>query len=480
MKKNLNTFTQTILERQLAAVKEKLPDVEVKFPNPENFMEFHVIFQVSQGIWKGGTFVVQFNICQNWPNDRPIVRLLTKVWHPNIVESGFLNLKILKEYMPSVSISQIIIAIQNLFYEPNWNCDLNQQAVQQYHQSYSDFCQKAQDYIRENQMNDLENSFSSKNDKNHLNNDQQTNSDNNSNNSDNNSNNSDNHSNDSDNHSNTVIQQKLEDINDFNSKTIGFIGVGEMASAIIEGLQKSTITNRIIGSVRTQKSAEIVQNRFHINITTNNLIIAQESDIIILCVKPNLIPIVISEINSYISTKPIISIAGGVTLKTLQSCNKLAHFIRVMPNICAAVQESATTYSINSKSNTNQNDVDFAKYIFEKVGSFIEIDEELMDTASAVAGCSPAFIFPLIEAMADGAVFEGMPRSLALKLAAQAVVGAGKLVLVSGKHPEALKDSVCSPGGSTIAGVKALEDGNVRAGLFNAVIASTEKSKGNN
>ncbi|KAH0786372.1 pyrroline-5-carboxylate reductase [Histomonas meleagridis] len=220
-----------------------------------------------------------------------------------------------------------------------------------------------------------------------------------------------------------------------------------------------------------------LENKFHISAIPDNKKIAKMSDVLVLAVKPKDFTGVLSEIkNDVSSSKPVISIAGGLTISYIENqlCSG-ARVLRSMPNICSTVQESIT--AICCGKNSTPADVEATKSIFSCVGTTVDINESLFDAFSGVAGCGPAFIFPVIEALADGAVYEGINRKTAIELAAKMIIGSAKLVLNTSDHPEQLKDSVCSPGGSTIAGVKTLEEYKVRAAFMNAVINATEKSK---
>lgn len=258
---------------------------------------------------------------------------------------------------------------------------------------------------------------------------------------------------------------------------IGFIGAGQMASAIIKGLVENGVQgSNIFAHDISQDTMNKVKSQYGIQTLNNNLDIVRNSDAVIVAVKPKDFQNVLNEIKDTVgNSKPVISIAGGLYLDSLSKwLNPGARIVRAMPNICAAVLESVS--AITPGPNATKEDVEGTKSIFDCVGTTMEIKENLIDAFSGVAGCGPAFIFPIIEAMADGGVYQGIPRQTAIELAAQVMVGAGKLVLATKQHPGALKDSVCSPGGSTIAGVRTIEDHGVRSAYMNAVISATEKS----
>ena len=260
---------------------------------------------------------------------------------------------------------------------------------------------------------------------------------------------------------------------------IGFIGLGNMATAIIGGLLREdtalssedgnatviTAAN-IIGSAKTEATRQKRAEQFGIAVTASNREVAEAADVLVLAVKPQFFPEVIAEIRDAVSENTlVISIAAGLTLERIAGLfdrNVTAmRLIRCMPNTPALVNAGCTA-------------------VVPGPGA-TEADEalclRLMDAASATAGSSPAFVFMFIEALADGAVAAGMPRAQAYEFAAAAVAGSAQLVLETGRHPGDLKDMVCSPGGTTIEGVRALEEGAFRASVMNAISACVEKAK---
>jgi len=205
--------------------------------------------------------------------------------------------------------------------------------------------------------------------------------------------------------------------------------------------------------------------------------IARECDYIFLAVKPNIIPAVASEISGIINKgATVVSMAAGVSLASLEAAfeGRDIPIIRIMPNTPAAYGEGMMLWCKN-QAVTDSAACGFLK-IMARSGRLDEIPEKLIDAASAVSGCGPAFVYMFIEALADGGVECGLPRDKALDYACQTLIGAAKTVMESGKHPEALKDAVCSPGGSTIAGVHALEEGAFRATAADAVLAAYKKT----
>lgn len=263
------------------------------------------------------------------------------------------------------------------------------------------------------------------------------------------------------------------------NRNIGFIGAGKMGSALIEGILKAGVVKpENIGASDVYVSfLDELKTKFGIRVSTDNAVIARESDILILAVKPQILGSVLANLRDYVtSDKLVISIAAGVPLSTYEDAlTEGTRVVRVMPNIAATVSEAAS--GISPGKNANSEDLKTALEIFSAVGTAVQVPESLMDAVTGLSGSGPAFIFPVIEAMADGAVLEGMDRKSALILAAQTVLGAAKMMLETGMHPGELKDMVTSPAGTTIQGIHALEEAGVRAAFMNAVIRASERSK---
>lgn len=260
---------------------------------------------------------------------------------------------------------------------------------------------------------------------------------------------------------------------------IGFIGLGNMASAMIGGmLQKDMVTpGEIIGSCRTEETAQKIADRFGIETTTDNSIVAQAADILILAVKPQFFPEVIVRIKDEVHADAlIISIAAGKSMDYIETqFGRPLKLVRCMPNVPALVGEGITSVSRNER--VSDEEMKQAMDLLSGMGKTSEIPERLIDAVVGVSGSSPAYVFLFIEAMADGAVAAGMPRSQAYEFAAQAVLGSARMVLETGRHPGELKDMVCSPGGTTIQAVKVLEEKGFRAAVMDAMEACIEKSK---
>lgn len=261
---------------------------------------------------------------------------------------------------------------------------------------------------------------------------------------------------------------------------IGFIGCGNMATSIIKGIIRKQIIDaeNIIASAKTKATLDRVQKELGVKVSTDNLEVTENSDILVLAVKPQYYPEVIAQIKDVVRKEQIvISIAPGKTLDWLQEqFGGSVRLVRTMPNTPALAGEGMT----GACRNEYVTDEDYAT-VLQILGSFGEVEtipENLMDVCVSVSGSSPAYIYILIEAMADGAVADGMPRAQAYKFAAQSVLGSAKMVLETGKHPGELKDQVCSPGGTTIEAVRVLEEKGFRSSVIEAMKACVRKARG--
>jgi len=262
-------------------------------------------------------------------------------------------------------------------------------------------------------------------------------------------------------------------------KKIGFIGSGNMGEALISGLVLSGATKaeNIICSDIREEPLRNMEEKYGIATTTKNLEVVGKSEIIIYATKPQILAAVLKETADVLDkSKLIISIAAGVPLAAIASgLKKELRLIRVMPNICAFVKESATAiaageYVING-------DIELAKAVFDSVGVSVFIEENiLMDAFTGLSGSGPAYVFLIIDAMADAGVKMGLSRRDSLLLSAQTVMGSAKLLLETGEHPGQLKDRVTSPGGTSIAGIHTLEQGGLRTTIMDAVEAATNRS----
>lgn len=258
---------------------------------------------------------------------------------------------------------------------------------------------------------------------------------------------------------------------------LGFIGCGNMASAIIGGILSSGIVSEeeIIASNKSDKSLEKTKE-LGINTTKDNKLVAK-SDIVFLTVKPQFYAEVIGEIKDEINDNTIIvTVAPGWTIQRIKDAfEKDVKVIRTMPNTPARVSEGMS--EMCAAENISENELKEVKALYESFGRCAVLPERLMDAASTVAGCSPAFVYMFIEALGDAGVREGLPRAQAYELAAQTVLGSAKMVLETGLHPGVLKDQVTSPAGTTIEGVYALEKAGFRSAVIDAVNAAAEKTR---
>lgn len=261
-------------------------------------------------------------------------------------------------------------------------------------------------------------------------------------------------------------------------KKIGFIGCGNMGEAFLKGIINSKIVTTDNLYVFDRTKSEAIQKKYSVNILENELEIVKNCDVIFLAVKPNGYEDVLNKIKDVVnSTKILVAMAPGITMENIleEVDNRNAKIVRTMPNLPLMVQEGCIAYAFNE--NIEDEEKDYFKNLFEAIGVAVEIKEELFDAVIGVSGSSPAFIFMFIEALADAAVYEGFARQDAYKLIGQTLIGCGKLFLESGKHPGELKDNVCSPGGTTIVGVKSLEDNGFRGVVTTAAIETIRKSK---
>lgn len=265
---------------------------------------------------------------------------------------------------------------------------------------------------------------------------------------------------------------------DIQTVKIGFIGCGNMAEAMIGGIVKSGLvsSNNIISSNPTEKKLHNINEKYKIVTTLDNKQVATFSDIVFLSVKPHLYSDVVSEVKNYLKQDCIvIAIAPGVTLEFMSKhLGDDKKVVRAMPNTPAMVSEGLT--AVCSNNNVTKEELSVVTSIFESFGKAEILEERLMDVVPSISGSSPAYVFLFIEALADGAVLRGIPREKAYRMAAQAVLGAAKMVLETGKHPAELKDNVCSPGGTTIQAIYSLEKNNFRGTVIDAMECCTEKT----
>jgi pyrroline-5-carboxylate reductase len=262
-------------------------------------------------------------------------------------------------------------------------------------------------------------------------------------------------------------------------RTVGFLGAGNMGEALIKGLLAAKLVpaDAIFATdVRPERLKEL-DRQYGIQVASDNVELVRRADIVILAVKPQIMDAVATEIAPAVTRrKLLISIAAGVATEKIRArLHKDSRLIRVMPNTPALVLEGVT--AIAKADGLEPGDLDVAREIFGAVGRVVVLGEELLDAVTGLSGSGPAYVAVVIESLADGGVRMGLDRATAMTLATQTVLGAAKLLLETGLHPGALKDMVSSPGGTTIAGIAALEEGGLRATFIKAVERATQRSR---
>ena len=261
--------------------------------------------------------------------------------------------------------------------------------------------------------------------------------------------------------------------------TLGFIGTGNMGGALARAACKSVPCDQVFLSNRTVEKARALAAELDCRVTDNEAI-AQNADLIFLGVKPQYMAEVMAEICPILEAREsrflLVSMAAGLTIPRIRElAGKDYPVIRIMPNTPSAIGEGMVFYDCSENVTKTEEKV-FLESL-AGAGRLAPLADHLMDAGSAVAGCGPAFADLFIEALADGGVACGLPRALALESAAQMLIGTGRLMLETGRHPGELKDAVCSPGGATIQGIRALEEAGFRGAVMDAVIAAWEKSR---
>lgn len=260
---------------------------------------------------------------------------------------------------------------------------------------------------------------------------------------------------------------------------ISFIGCGNMAKAMIGGMLSSGLCDKtdITASAKSATSREDTAKNMGIKMVADNKEAAACSEVVILAVKPQMLDGVMEEIKDSLgSDQLILSVVAGRSVDYIAGfIGQDKHIVRVMPNTPAMVGAGMTTYALGA--NVTEDEAKCAEQILISFGKAVLLPEHLIDSASAVAGCAPAYVYMFIEAMADAGVAEGLPRKVSYELAAQTLLGSAKMVLETGKHPGELKDAVTSPGGSTIEGVAVLEECGFRGVVIDALRAAANKAR---
>lgn len=263
------------------------------------------------------------------------------------------------------------------------------------------------------------------------------------------------------------------------SKRLGVIGAGAMGGALCRGiissgtcLAKNTLVCELNGELREQIAREL-----GVNITDSCIETVLHSDVILLAVKPHIVPHTLKDIGGLLKPEQLlISIAAGIPLSTYEaSINEKTPVIRAMPNTPALVRCGATAFCPGSYASDEH--LSIAREIFSAVGIAVLVEERMMNAVTGLSGSGPAYVYLIIEALTAGGVLSGIPRDLAHQLAAQTVLGSAKMALDTGIHPAILKDQVTTPAGTTIAGLAELERNGVRAAFIDAVQAAAQRSE---
>jgi pyrroline-5-carboxylate reductase len=261
-------------------------------------------------------------------------------------------------------------------------------------------------------------------------------------------------------------------------QSVSFVGGGRMAEALISGVLSSRgyRTDQIHVADPDTARLDHLKRRYGIQIGLTNHEAVVSGDIVVLAVKPQVMAEALKEIRDVLAKRLVISVVAGMQIqRIIEACGPQSRVIRAMPNTPAMVGAGMTALAIGP--GVGENEVACARQIFESVGRVVPLDERFMDAVTGLSGSGPAYVFLMIEAMADGGVKMGLPRETASLLAAQTVLGAARMVLETGQHPARLKDEVASPGGTTIAGLHRLEQGGLRGVLIDAIEAATKRSQ---
>jgi pyrroline-5-carboxylate reductase len=262
-------------------------------------------------------------------------------------------------------------------------------------------------------------------------------------------------------------------------KRVGFVGAGNMGEAIIKGLLKAGLVEptAIAAADARADHLDALTRRYGIRALPSNAAVVAESDVVILAVKPQIIGGVVREIASAVGERTLlVSIAAGTSSRALrEQLGRPARLVRVMPNTPALALEGVT--AVARAQGLDAGDLEIVQELFAAVGRVVVVDEDALDAVTGLSASGPAYVAIVIEALADGGVKVGLDRATAAMLAAQTVLGSAKLLLETGLHPAQLKDMVASPGGTTMAGIAALEDAGLRRALIAAVERATQRSK---
>ena len=260
------------------------------------------------------------------------------------------------------------------------------------------------------------------------------------------------------------------------SYRLGFIGTGKLAGSVVRGLVRAKFCppGEIIASEPNEQARAALRNEGGISVTTENTEVAEKAKVIFIGVKPGLVLPVLRELHVDLANKLIISLAAGVRLQSMEEISN-ARFMRALTNTPSAICRAATAIARGSR--TTNEDVDLARRIFSAIGVVVEVEEKQIDAVTALAGSGPAFVYTVIEAMAQGGTKMGLSTDVALTLATQTVFGAAQLASETKMSPEELIKMVVTPGGTTAAGLAAMEKMKTSEGLIAAIEAATKRGQ---
>jgi pyrroline-5-carboxylate reductase len=261
-----------------------------------------------------------------------------------------------------------------------------------------------------------------------------------------------------------------------NSHRLGFIGAGKLAGSVIRGLMRAKFCppGEIIASEPNDQTRTLLQKETGICLTAENAEVAEKVEVVFIGLKPSMVLPVLRELSDKLQNKVVISLAGGVRISSMEKIVN-ARFMRALTNTPSAICRAATGIARGSRSTTE--DVDLAKRIFGAIGVVVEVEEEQIDAVTALSGSGPAFVYTLIEALAAGGTKMGLSADVALKLAAQTVLGAAQLMIESKMSPEELVKMVVTPGGTTAAGLAVIEKLGTSESLITAIEAATKRGQ---
>jgi pyrroline-5-carboxylate reductase len=270
-----------------------------------------------------------------------------------------------------------------------------------------------------------------------------------------------------------------QNLTHFAGAKIAVVGAGNMAEALVKGLiqAEGIDATNIVVSARRVARAERLASKYSVTASPDNASCVRDAAIVLLAVKPQVMSGVLAGLRPHISKDALVlSVAAGITTSTIESLLEPGvRVVRAMPNTPAMIGMSAT--AIAPGANATDADMESARVVFAAVGRVVLVDEVHLDAVTGLSGSGPAYIFLIMEALADAGVKVGLSREIALELAAQTLLGSAQMLLQTGEHPGRLKDQVTSPGGTAIAGLHTLEEGGLRTTLINAVEAATRRAK---